>query len=223
MRSVRMIFKKGGTAKYISHLDLNRCFTRAVRRAGLDVWYTEGFNPHPYLFFPAPLPLGVSSECEMLDIKINGEMTNEEIKKRMTLDLPQGVEVLRVYDPVDDASLLCAARYEIELVFDGAQEARSFCDGTKKAIADGNLKAKRPGKSGGRKVMKEINVCELVNSLNATCEGDAVRLDAVLACGNVGLSVLLFVSCVCDALGAEYTLCSTKRVRFYKNNFSEFN
>jgi radical SAM-linked protein len=49
MHAVRIWYKKYGTAKFISHLDLYRCLCRAVRRAGIPLWYTEGFNPRPYL------------------------------------------------------------------------------------------------------------------------------------------------------------------------------
>ena len=79
MKSVRIWFKKAGLAVYISHLDMNRCFSRAVIRARLPLWYTEGFNPKPYLNFLAPLPLGQVGLLEPLDIRIVGEITFEEI------------------------------------------------------------------------------------------------------------------------------------------------
>ena len=58
MQNIRIFFEKRGRVKYISHLDLMRAMSRAVRRAALPIWYTEGFNPKPYLSFPLPLPLG---------------------------------------------------------------------------------------------------------------------------------------------------------------------
>ena len=79
MRAVRLNFSKTGRAIYISHLDINRMMTRAVRRAKLPMWYTEGFNPHPYLTFALPLSLGQSSDCEYMDIRIEGDITDEEI------------------------------------------------------------------------------------------------------------------------------------------------
>ena len=51
MREIRIRFSKTGQAKYISHLDINRVFSRAFLRTGLNLWYTEGFNPHPYMSF----------------------------------------------------------------------------------------------------------------------------------------------------------------------------
>lgn len=51
MREVRLRFSKTGRLKYISHLDINRVMSRALKRAGIPLWYTEGFNPHPYMSF----------------------------------------------------------------------------------------------------------------------------------------------------------------------------
>ena len=62
-REVRIRFSKTGQAKYISHLDINRVFARTFARAGVKIWFTEGFNPHPYMSFSLPLSLGVESYC----------------------------------------------------------------------------------------------------------------------------------------------------------------
>lgn len=61
MTTVRIFYKKLDVAKYISHLDMQRCMQRAVKRAKLPVWYTEGFNPHPYITFALPISLGIES------------------------------------------------------------------------------------------------------------------------------------------------------------------
>jgi radical SAM-linked protein len=63
-----VLLAKKGRAKYTSHLDMQRCMMRAVRRARIELWYTEGFNPHPYVTFALPLPLGVESDGEPVDM-----------------------------------------------------------------------------------------------------------------------------------------------------------
>ena len=75
MVPVRATFEKRRRAKYISHLDLMRCMQRAFKRAGVPIWYTEGFNPHAYLMFPLALSLGCESGCECMDFRIDGEMS----------------------------------------------------------------------------------------------------------------------------------------------------
>ena len=61
MNTVRIWFSKRGEASYISLLDLQRVMGRAIKRSGVPAWYTQGFNPHIYLTFACPLPLGQES------------------------------------------------------------------------------------------------------------------------------------------------------------------
>ncbi len=70
MTTVRVWFTKTGEAAYISLLDLQRVMQRALKRARLPVWYTQGFNPHIYMTFAAPLALGQESLVESLDCKM---------------------------------------------------------------------------------------------------------------------------------------------------------
>ncbi len=68
---VRMKFMKTGPVKFIGHLDIMRFFQKAVRRAGLDVEYSQGFNPHQVMSFASPLGVGLTSEGEYLDVSFN--------------------------------------------------------------------------------------------------------------------------------------------------------
>ena len=67
----RIKFEKTGISKYLSHLDLNRLFSRSLARAKIDVAHTEGFNPHPKIVFASAISLGIESFCEFADVKIN--------------------------------------------------------------------------------------------------------------------------------------------------------
>ena len=71
--NIRIKFRKVGDLQYISHLDLVRTMQKALKRAGLKMWYTEGFNPKPKMVFGPPLSIGVESECEFLDIRLLDE------------------------------------------------------------------------------------------------------------------------------------------------------
>ena len=81
MIDVRTVFEKKGRAKYISHLDLNRFMMRAFRRSGLPIWYTEGFNPHPYATFALALSLGFESEYEIMDFSLTEGVSFGKVKK----------------------------------------------------------------------------------------------------------------------------------------------
>ena len=94
MQEIRLRFSKTDQAKYISHLDTNRVFSRAFARAKIPLWFTEGFNPHPFMSFSLPLSLGVESLCENVDIRILENIPYDEIKRRMNESLPQGIRIV---------------------------------------------------------------------------------------------------------------------------------
>ncbi len=100
MQTIRIIFRKTGFLRYISHLDLQRAMQRAMARAEIPLWHTQGFNPHSYLCFASPLPLGINSVTEILDIKPNPEkrMPTNEIKTRLNAVLPEDLAVSDVYE-----------------------------------------------------------------------------------------------------------------------------
>ena len=65
MDKLRLRFEKTGRAVYISHLDLMATMQRAFSRAGLELKYSEGFNPHPLISILLPLSVGTASVCEL--------------------------------------------------------------------------------------------------------------------------------------------------------------
>ncbi len=82
--------------KYISHLDLMRLFMRALRRAGLPVKMTEGFNPHPKLSIKRALKLGIESDNEEASVVLKNQISHEDFKDRLQQQLPQGIEIKNV-------------------------------------------------------------------------------------------------------------------------------
>lgn len=115
MNRLRAVFEKKGRAKYISHLDLNRCMLRTFRRSKLPIWYTEGFNPHPYFSFALALSLGFESECEILDFNITEDIPYDEVRDRMNEVMPEGMKILSIKEQVKKITLITSAEYEILL------------------------------------------------------------------------------------------------------------
>jgi radical SAM-linked protein len=111
--TVRVFFRKEGRAKYISHLDLNRCIQRALNRSGLPVWYTEGFHPHLYLTFALPLSLGFESICESFECKVEELNSDSAFLERLNSVLPEGIKAFRVAQPVHPASEISFADYSV--------------------------------------------------------------------------------------------------------------
>ncbi len=92
---VRVKYCKDGPIKYISHLNLAQVFTRAIRRADISVVKSEGFNPRFRISFGPPLPLGISSTSEYLDIRLKEKVKTEELAEKLNRVLPQGLKILR--------------------------------------------------------------------------------------------------------------------------------
>ena len=113
MVKVRAVFEKKGRAKYISHLDLNRCIQRTIKRSGLPIWYTEGFNPHIYIMFALPLSLGYESSAEIMDFNLTENISYEEIKERLNSVMPEGIRVLKAFEPVNKHTSIKYAEYRI--------------------------------------------------------------------------------------------------------------
>jgi radical SAM-linked protein len=96
MQRLRLRFSRGEELKYISHLDLMRLWERALRRAGIPIAYSEGFSPHPRISLAAPLPVGVTSEAELMDIVVKKVVSPYFFIQNTKQQLPQGIEVFEV-------------------------------------------------------------------------------------------------------------------------------
>lgn len=113
--NIRMFYQKKGRAKYISHLDINRLMQRVLKRAGLPVWYTEGFNPHIYLTFALPLSLGYESEFETMDFRLTKDMDFEEVLEILNRNMPEGITVTKIAEPQRKPTDIAFADYTIRI------------------------------------------------------------------------------------------------------------
>lgn len=206
MRSVRINFSKTGRAIYVSHLDVNRMMARAVRRARLPMWYTEGFNPHPYIAFALPLSLGQSSDCEFMDIRIEGDMTDEEIGRRLSENFPEGFEIISIGAPVFDAKEIAKAQYFVKVIYDNEADAKAFCEKAEELLQGEEILAEKMGKKGHRKVMKQVNLIEYIYDAKITSAGNSVNIQCVLSAGNTNnLNPALLVETIENAIGLKHS------------------
>ena len=191
MRCVRVWFNKTGTIRYISHLDLMRTMMRAVRRSAIPLWYTEGYNPHPYLTFALPLSLGMQSVCESMDIKIEGEVSNGEIFTMLKNAMPQGIDITAVTDPVDDPKYIAFGEFDV--VFENADDCEKLKNDALEMLSGDELIVQKLGKKGHKKVFKEINLLEFIKSYELNTDDGRLHLNIVLPAGsttNVNPSLL---------------------------------
>ena len=115
---VRVKFCKEGAMKFIGHLDIMRYFQKAVRRAGIDVAYSEGFSPHMIMSFAAPLGVGITSTGEYFDMEIKTPVASAEAVERLNQVMAEGMKVLSFRKVPDGKagkamSLVAAADYQV--------------------------------------------------------------------------------------------------------------
>lgn len=220
MREVRLRFSKQGRLKYISHLDINRAMSRAFKRAEIPLWYTEGFNPHPYMSFSLPLSLGVESLCESVDIRIVGSITNDEIKNRMNSVLPEGLKVLDVYDDFYDNGEISYSDYVYKFQFDDNALALEKI----KSILDGDeILALKKGKQGRKKVFKETNIKSFIDKYNISIRDDTVVLNIRLFAGtDKNLNPSLLFDTIIRLIDMDYHWKSISRIALLKKDYSRF-
>ena len=119
-----VVFEKGERLRHIGHLDLMRAMQRALRRSGLPLQYSQGFNPHILLSFAAPLSVGMPGEREVMEVPLSAAEDADEFKQKLGRSLPPEIVCLRA-KPVDDRhpapmSLLRAASYRFDFRGDAA-------------------------------------------------------------------------------------------------------
>lgn len=196
MQHIRIWFEKRDRAKYISHLDLMRAMSRAVRRAQLPLWYTEGFHPHPYLSFPLPLPLGQEGLREAMDLRLEEDLPLEEIAQRFGGVLPEGIRVLEAAQPWCGPGEIRAAEYEILLP---CEDPDAWCGQAQALLEGGQLTAKKMGKQGHRKVEKEIALAPLIFNYSLASDAGRAKIACALAAGS---ETNLNPALLCEALHA---------------------
>ncbi len=156
--TVRLKFRKVGTLQYISHLDLQRTVLRVINRACIPVWYTKGFNPHAKLVFSTPLSVGVQSEYEFLDIRIDREMPCEEIMNRINRELTNELYITECYIPTTDFHDIVWSTYEIKIKTENATE--DMARNIKNTLTTSPLNLIKKTKSGE----KVVDIISMINS-----------------------------------------------------------
>ena len=113
MQDYRITFSKTGSLSFISHLDYNHSFIRILKRAGLPLRYSEGFNPRPKIVFGLPLSVGMEGYNEIVDISLTEDLTNEEVERRLKEAMPPDLVIKRVETPLIKLKYIELAEYEV--------------------------------------------------------------------------------------------------------------
>lgn len=220
MREVRLRFCKQGRLKYISHLDINRAMARAFKRAQIPLWYTEGFNPHPYMSFSLPLSLGVESLCESVDIRLVDEIENDEIKKRLNSVLPDDLKIIDVNDDFRDSSEIAYSDYVYKFQFKDNELAFEKI----KAVLDSNeILALKKSKQGRKRVFKETDIKTFIDKYSISIRRDVIVLNIRLFAGTErNLNPTLLFDTIIRLIDMDYEWKSIARISLLDKDYKEF-
>lgn len=157
---IRIKFSKQGHMRFIGHLDIMRYFQKAMRRAEVDIRYSEGFSPHQIMSFAAPLGVGLTSDGEYMDIEVLSCETSEKMKNRLNSVMAEGMEILSFRRLPDNAanamSLVAACDYTVRFSENGKPPAgnteEDFFRKLEEFIRHGNLEVTKKTKKGEKQM-----------------------------------------------------------------------
>ena len=212
MINIRIFFAKTGRAKYISHLDLNRCMARAFQRSGLPLWHTEGFNPHLYMTYALALSLGFESTCESVDVRLLQEIPFEEVKARINACLPRDIQVTRVAQPVMKPERIAWGDYLVEI---RAPLLQAF----QELMAQDQILVTKKSKKGEQ----QVDLKPLVQVLDCQQREDTLYLTLRCATGiHTNINPMLLLDALFQRQGMERPWFSVKRVAILTESLEEF-
>jgi len=152
---LRIKFFRGEEVKYISHLDLMKLFERALRRAKIQIAYSQGFNPHPQMVFGLPLSVGVTSEAEYADFEFTTGIKANDFIERLNKELPKGMLIVEAAERKSRDNIMAtisAASYDILLSSDEKREMGSLNNSIDQFLQLPSINAKKENKHGVREI-----------------------------------------------------------------------
>lgn len=208
-----MQFKKGDIVRHLGLLDLQRTMQRALRRSGLPVAYSKGFNPHMVMSFASALSSGIPGDAELLDVSLCGETTEEECLAAMNRVLPPALQASRVR-LVDDrfpkvSASLRTAQYSIKL---RGGDARKIAQGVPAFLAEEEVMALRKTKK--NEIM--VNIRPMIHELTAVHDEatDTTAMSArVSFIEQATLKPDVLLSALCAHAQAELPRCEIRRTQ----------
>ncbi|MDO4608554.1 MAG: TIGR03936 family radical SAM-associated protein [Clostridia bacterium] len=211
MKNVRLFYKKGDRMRFISHLDMTRFMARIIRRADLPVWYTEGFNPHLYMTFALPLSLGMSSEYDVVDIRLLDDGYDiSTLCGSLNAVCPPYIKFFDAKDPVKKAGDVCFAEFKI--IFDDMGEAKAELESF---LSSNNITVLKKTKKG---IIKEIEVSDKIINFSFDTSDTNTVLNITLPAGSVeNLNPELILTAFFEQNGSYYCYDITRTAIFDKD------
>ena len=210
-----MQFKKGDIVRHLGLLDLQRTMQRALRRSGLPVAYSKGYNPHIVMSFASALSSGIPGDAELLDVSLCGDVTEEECLCAMNRVLPPSLSCSRVR-LVDDrfpkvSASLRSAQYRITL---RGGDAKKISDGLAAFLAEEEIMALRKTKKNETMVNIRPMIYELTSEYDDAAD-TAVMIARVSFIEQATLKPDLLLEALCTYCNAQIPRHEIRRTHLH--------
>lgn len=178
-------FSKEGYICYTSHLDMLRLFKRTLKKAGIALSYSQGFNPHPKMGFAQPLSLGYLSMGEYLEFETTEDYEPDMLGSLLAERMPEGIRILSCEMAENQkkslAARTAAAEYMIGIPLTEIpkEDGSSLCS---RFLAQEEIKVLKKQKK--TKTLKEVDIKDKIRNLNFTIAGENLLVTALLDSGS---------------------------------------
>ena len=206
MTKIRFRYSKTGKAAYISHLDLMSTMQRSFLRAGMNLKYSEGFNPHPYISVALPLSVGCESLCELLDV----EITDDVLPEIESIKLPEGIVIKEAYVPSRRFNEIVWIEIE-SLIYYNEQTSGDIIDRLNSRFNADSIVIKKRTKRG----VKDLDISPYIKEIELKNE-EKLFLKAKISAQNPTVNISDLESIFESEL--KYTQIDMKRIEIYDIN-----
>ena len=175
MNKLRLKFSKNGPIKFIGHLDVMRYFQKAIRRAEIDVKYSEGFSPHQVISFAQPLSVGATSDGEYMDMTVNSMVSAADVMDRLNSVMNEGIEILAIEELTEGAEKAMTAAYAARYIIKFRENSKpdfGWIKEFKNYLSKDKLPAMKKTKSGE----KEIDMKPMIFEYSFNEDEESVNL-----------------------------------------------
>ena len=210
MGKVRFKYSKTGRAKYISHLDLMATIQRSFLRSGINLKYSEGFNPHPYMSVALPLSVGCESLCELMDVSL----TDGVIPDIKSIKLPEGIKIHDVYLPVRKFSEISWVEINGAMHYDN-QASDDTLKLLQERFSEESIVISKRTKRG----LKDLDIAPFIKDVDLK-NGKGIEITAKISALNPTLNMDDLINALSKELKPEYT--DMKRIAIYDSNMIIF-
>ena len=217
MSKIRFRYIKTGKAKYLSHLDLMATMQRAFLRAGLNLKYSEGFNPHPYMSVALPLSVGCESTCELIDVGA----ADDNLPNLQKFLLPDGVEFLEAYKPIRKFSEIAWIKICIKMYYDN-RKADDMIEGIQQCFSEKSIVISKRTKRGVKELDIAPHIRDVDISMSETENANAAEfiLTAKISAQNPVINSADLESVVADVYKPDFSV--SRRLEIYDKDMIVF-